>query len=467
MLFSSISFLYYFLPIVLGLYYIVPNNFKNMILLVSSLFFYFYGEPVYIVLMLVSITSGYLHGLWIHKVRNTKYAKFAMTSSIVVGVGLLLYYKYIDFFIFNINTIFSSHIPLLRQVLPIGISFYTFQILSYTIDLYRGEAKVQKNIFDFATYVSLFPQLIAGPIVRYTTVEEELRKRSHSIEKTAYGIHRFVIGLSKKILLANTLGELGKIFDNMNEKTLIFYWMYALSYTLQIYFDFSGYSDMAIGLGKMFGFNFLENFNYPYISKSISEFWRRWHISLGTWFRDYVYIPMGGNRVSRFKWIRNILVVWFLTGFWHGAEWNFIIWGLYFALFLSLEKCFLNKLLIKLPGIVSHLYVKLIVLISFIIFDSSSLREILDYLCGMFGLSGQPLWNAETIYYLKSYGVLFVIALVAATPAVNLLLKRLSRNNIINRLINVAHPVLIIVLMLFITGYLIDGSFNPFLYFRF
>ncbi len=467
MLFSSISFLYYFLPIVLGLYYIVPKQYKNGILLLASLFFYFYGEPVYIVLMIISITSGYLHGLWIHSARNKKNAKIAMISSVAVGIGLLLYFKYIDFIIYNVNGILPLNIPLVRQVLPIGISFYTFQILSYTIDLYRGQAKVQKNILDFATYVSLFPQLIAGPIVRYTTVEEELSHRIHSLENISYGIHRFVIGLSKKILLANTIGEIGKIFSSSSEKTVLFYWMYAVAFSLQIYFDFSGYSDMAIGLGRMFGFNFLENFNYPYIARSITDFWRRWHMSLGTWFRDYVYIPMGGNRVSKVKWIRNIIVVWFLTGFWHGAQWNFVIWGLFFALFLVLEKIFLEKVLNRLPNIISHVYVILIVLISFVIFNNNSMVDIIDYLCGMFALKGEPMWNDESIYYLKSYGVLFIIGTIASTPLVTLIVKKLTKNDKIIKLINILHPVLIVVLMLVVTGYLIDGSFNPFLYFRF
>lgn len=467
MLFSSISFLYYFLPIVLGLYYIVPNKLKNSVLLVSSMFFYFYGEPVYIILMVVSITSGYLHGLLIHRTRNTKYAKYAMISSVVVSIGLLLYFKYIDFLIININSIFKRDISLVRQVLPIGISFYTFQILSYTIDVYRGDAEVQENLLNFATYVSLFPQLIAGPIVRYTTVEKELSSRSHSIEDTAYGIHRFVIGLSKKVLLANTLGQLGKIFSNSTEKSVLLYWMFALAYSLQIYFDFSGYSDMAIGLGRMFGFKFLENFDYPYISKSITQFWRRWHMSLGTWFRDYVYIPMGGNRVSRLKWVRNIVIVWFLTGFWHGAEWNFVIWGLYFAFFLILEKWFLNKVLDRLPSIVSHCYVIIVILISFVVFYCTSITDILGYLSGMFALKNEPLWNSETLYYLKSYMTVFLVGIVAATPTTSLLIKRLSQNKKLGNVINIIHPVVIVFMMLVITGYLIDGSFNPFLYFRF
>lgn len=467
MLFSSISFLYYFLPTVLGLYFIVPKKYKNLILLIFSLFFYFYGEPVYGVLMVISIASGYLHGLWINEMRNSKYAKIPMISSVVVSIGILVYFKYFDFLINNLNTIFSANISPLKLILPIGISFYTFQILSYTIDVYHNEAKVQKNILDLATYIALFPQLIAGPIVRYTTVETELKERTHSLDKVAYGIWRFVIGLSKKILLANTFGELVKIFSNTSNKTVLFYWMSAIAFALQIYFDFSGYSDMAIGLGKIFGFDFLENFNYPYISSSITEFWRRWHISLGTWFRDYVYISMGGNRVSTIKWIRNIIVVWFLTGFWHGAEWNFIIWGLYFAAFLVLEKYFLKQLLNRLPKFVGHIYVIFFIIISFVIFNSNGMGGVKDNLMGMFGGLDVPLYNPETIYYLKSYGTVFTIGIIASTPLAVALISKMITNKKSKMFIDILQPVILIVLLLAITGYLVDGSFNPFLYFRF
>lgn len=467
MLFSSISFLYYYLPTVLGLYLIVPKKFKNFILLLSSMFFYFYGEPLYSILMIISITSGYLHGLWIGKLKESRYAKIPMISSLVVGIGLLVYFKYFDFIINNINNILSLNISSLNLALPIGISFYTFQILSYTIDVYRGEAKVQKNILDFATYVSLFPQLIAGPIVRYTTVEAELAQRSHTVGKTADGISRFIIGLSKKILLANTLGELVKILSNTNETSVLLFWLSALAFTLQIYYDFSGYSDMAIGLGLIFGFHFLENFNYPYISKSITEFWRRWHMSLGTWFRDYVYIPMGGNRVSKLKWIRNIIVVWFLTGFWHGAEWNFIIWGLYFAVLLMIEKYFLKDILDKLPSFISHIYVIFLIIISFVIFNANGMREVKENLMGMFGLLDISVWNQESLYYLRSYGLVFVIAAIAATPLMKVIIKKLVNYKMGKIIIEILQPIILITLLLIITGYLVDGSFNPFLYFRF
>lgn len=417
--------------------------------------------------MIASIVSGYLHGLWIYKARNQRHAQIPMISSVIVSIGMLVYFKYTDFFIGNINSVFSAEISSLNLALPIGISFYTFQILSYTIDVYSGKAKVQKNILNFAAYVALFPQLIAGPIVRYTTVEEELNQRTHSFENSAYGITRFIVGLSKKVLLANTLGEIVKIFANSNDKTLLFYWMSAIAFTLQIYFDFSGYSDMAIGLGRIFGFHFLENFNYPYISKTITEFWRRWHMSLGTWFRDYVYIPMGGNRVNKIKWIRNIIVVWFLTGFWHGAQWNFIIWGLYFAVFLALEKHFLKAILDRLPSFVGHLYVIFFIIISFVIFNGDGMGEVTENLRGMFGLQNVPLWNAVTIYYLKSYGLIFIIAAIAATPLATSIVKRLISHEVVRGIIDILQPVMVVLLLLVITGYLVDGSFNPFLYFRF
>ncbi|HHY65126.1 MAG TPA: MBOAT family protein, partial [Clostridiaceae bacterium] len=436
MLFSSISFLYYFLPAVLVLYFLSPWKMKNNVLLLASLFFYFYGEPMYSVLMVVSIISGYLHGLWIDRARGSRYAKIPVISSVITSIGLLMYFKYTDFFIANINWIFKSDIPPANILLPIGISFYTFQILSYTIDVYRGEARVQKNILKFAAYVSLFPQLIAGPIVRYTTVEEELDYRTHSVSDAAYGINRFVIGLTKKVLIANTLGELVEIFNNTGEKTVLLYWVMAAAYMLQVYFDFSAYSDMAIGLGRIFGFHFLENFNYPFISKTVSEFWRRWHMSLGTWFRDYVYVPMGGNRVTTLKWIRNIIVVWFLTGFWHGAQWNFIIWGLYFAVFLVLEKLFIKKLLDRLPAFMSHIYTLLIITVSFVIFKGEGMGEAIETLKGMFGLLDVPLTNMITNYYIKSYSVVLTIGAIGATPLVSGLVKKAAANKLCERMIS-------------------------------
>jgi alginate O-acetyltransferase complex protein AlgI len=426
MLFSSISFLYYFLPTVLILYFIVPNKFKNTVLLFSSLFFYFYGEPTYVLLMIVSAVSGYLHGLWIEKAKARGGGKLPLASSIFFSLAGLLYFKYTDFFIQNANRLLNTQIPLLKLALPIGISFYTFQILSYVIDVYRGDAKVQKNVLDFLTYVCLFPQLIAGPIVRYTTIEEELKSRKHTLEGFSEGVRRFIIGLSKKVILANTLGELGTHFSNATEKTVLFYWIMTVSFMLQVYFDFSGYSDMAIGLGRIFGFKFLENFNYPFISKSVSEFWRRWHISLGTWFRDYVYIPMGGNRVPVLRWFLNVFVVWFLTGFWHGAQWNFILWGLYFAVLLILEKYVFKAFLEKAPAIVQRVYTLFAVTVSFVLFNADSLEESIRNLKGMFGLLNIPFSGIETVYYLRSYGIVLLIAAIGATPLAAKAFRRLK-----------------------------------------
>lgn len=466
MLFSSISFLYYFLPIVLIVYFVIPNKAKNLVLFLSSIFFYFWGEPVYTLVMVFAAFSGYIHGLLIDKFRGKVGSKVALISSLVVGLGLLGFFKYTDFFIENINTLFSSNINLLKIALPIGISFYTFQILSYTIDLYRGNTAVQKNFLDFATYVVLFPQLIAGPIVRYVDVENELKSRKHSIESVSYGITRFIIGLSKKVLLANTLGEFCEIVKTSDDPSVVFYWLYAISYALHIYFDFSGYSDMAIGLGKIFGFNFPENFNYPYISKSITEFWRRWHISLSSWFRDYVYIPLGGNRVSKLKWIRNIFIVWGLTGFWHGAGWNFIMWGLLFAVMLLLEKTVLKSILEKTPVILKRIYVIFILLISWVLFDATSITVAWERIGYMFG-KDLPLISTETIYYALSYLVVFIIGFIACTPICKNVLMKLKANETIRNEINFLEPFTLLILLTLCTSYLIDGSFNPFLYFRF
>jgi alginate O-acetyltransferase complex protein AlgI len=385
----------------------------------------------------------------------------------VINISILGFFKYSDFFIQNINSLFGTDLDLLRIPLPLGISFFTFQTMSYTIDVYRGDAKRQKNPLGLATYVCLFPQLIAGPIVRYSTIAEEINSRKHSFENFAYGIKRFVIGLSKKVLIANALGELNQIATSSNDSSMLFYWMGAIAFSLQIYFDFSGYSDMAIGLGRIFGFHFLENFNYPYISKSISEFWRRWHISLGTWFKDYVYIPLGGNRVSKLKWLRNIFIVWILTGFWHGASWNFVVWGLYFGILLVLEKLFLNKILDKLPNILRHIYVILLIVISFVIFNIDNMADILAYLKGMFGLLDIPAFSTESLYYLKSYAVIIIISIVGATPLIKNTINNASKNKTINKALVVFEPICYIALLIIVTGYLVDSSFNPFLYFRF
>ena len=467
MIFSSISFLYYFLAACLLVYFIVPSRLKNLVLLLFSLAFYFYGEPVYTLLMLASTLSAYLHGLAIDRSRGTKWARFFLWSSVATSIALLGFFKYSDFFISNLNSLFAADIPLLRLALPIGISFYTFQTLSYTIDVYRGDAKVQKSFIRLATYVTLFPQLIAGPIVRYTTVETELSGRKHSFESFAAGVNRFVIGLAKKVLIADTLGLLVKDFAASGDRSVVFYWVYAVAVSLQLYFDFSGYSDMAIGLGRLFGFHFLENFNYPFISKSISEFWRRWHMSLGQWFRDYVYIPLGGNRVSTGRWIRNVLVVWLLTGFWHGSDWTFVFWGLYFALFLLLERFFLSKWLDKLPRFVSHGYVAVVILVSFVLFNANGLTGAAADIGAMFGLGTLPLWSADTAYYLSSYAGVLIAALIGCTPLVKTAAQKLYQCKWSGRAMDVLEPLFHVCLLVLVTAYLVDGSFSAFLYFRF
>ena len=412
-LFSSIPFLFYFLPIVLLLYAISPRKFKNFTLLICSLVFYAWGEPRLVFLMLITVFCGYILGLLTEK--HPKYKKLFLTLSLVLSLGFLGYFKYADFFIKNINAATGLSIALLNVALPIGISFYTFQLLSYNIDVYRGNVPAQKNFIDLAAYISLFPQLIAGPIVRYSDVALQLKNRTHSVEKAATGIRRFVLGLSKKIIIANTLGELCEIFKTSNDKSTLFFWLYAIAFCLHVYFDFSGYSDMAIGLGKLLGFDFMENFNYPYLSKSITEFWRRWHISLGSWFRDYVYFPLGGSRVNKGRLILNLLIVWMLTGFWHGADWTFIIWGLYFAILLIIEKLFLSKYL-KTSKIISRVYVLLLVAISFVIFNATSIGEALQYIGGMFGIGNYPLISPETVFYFKNYCFILLMAVIGATP---------------------------------------------------
>ena len=457
MLFSGIPFLFYFLPIVVLVYFLVPDRAKNAILLAFSLLFYAWGEPKYVALMIFSILAYFCFGLAIEK-SNRK--KVWLTVSIVTGVIILGIFKYCDFFISSFNKALGISIPLLRLALPIGISFYTFQCMSYTMDVYRGNASAQKDIVDFAAYVALFPQLIAGPIVRYVDVETELQQRSHGFDNFIQGLPRFLMGLAKKVLLANNLGLLTQLFRNSTEKSVLFAWLYAIAFALHIYFDFSGYSDMAIGLGRIFGFRFPENFDYPYIARSVTEFWRRWHMTLGGWFRDYVYIPLGGNRVSSGRWVLNIIVVWMLTGLWHGAAWNFVVWGLMFALLLVVEKWIPG--LRKLPSIFSHIYVMIVVIISFVIFNADSMTQAGSDLAAMFGIARLPLMNAEAIYYLRSYGLVIVLATIGATPLPKALLHKLPCNAI-----SVLQPLVLGLLLLICTAYLVDGSYNPFLYFRF
>lgn len=465
MLFSSIPFLYYFLPLVLAVYFLTPARFRNAVLLLASLIFYAWGEPKYVLLMLASILSGYGFGLLQERYRGQKGAKLVCGLSVAVSLSFLLYFKYADFFLENFNAATGLGVPLLRIALPIGISFYTFQIISYTVDVYRGEP-AQKNLIHLAAYVSMFPQLIAGPIVRYSDIAQQLEHRSHSTALAAGGVRRFLIGLGKKILIANQLGELCSVFRASDEKSVLFYWLYAVAFALHIYFDFSGYSDMAIGLGKVFGFHFLENFNYPYISASITEFWRRWHMSLGTWFRDYVYIPLGGNRVGRARQLLNILVVWMLTGFWHGAAWNFVVWGLMFAVLLIMEKLWLLKPLSKCRPL-AHLYVVFFVVISFVIFNAENMGQALSDIGGLFGAGGIPLVSAEAVYCLRSFALVLILAVLGATPLLRNGLVRLSQYPTAGKVLNALEPFTLFVLLLVMTGYLVDGSFNPFLYFRF
>ncbi len=466
MLFSSIPFLYYFLPSVLILYFISPKKIKNTVLMLSSLVFYGWGEPKYVVLMIASIVIGYFSGILIEAFSEKKLSKAVLVFSVLVNLGFLAYFKYADFFIENFNAVTGLSVSLLRIALPIGISFYTFQILSYTIDVYRKDVAAQKNIINLAAYITMFPQLIAGPIVRYSDIAKQLEERTHSFEGFSRGIRRFVLGLGKKILIANSLGELCDIFKASEDKSILFYWLYAVAFGLHVYFDFSGYSDMAIGLGRIFGFSFSENFNHPYISKSATEFWRRWHMSLGTWFRDYVYIPLGGNRVSKPRWFFNIFVVWFLTGFWHGADWNFIIWGLFFAVLLILEKVVLLKYLNK-TKVISRIYTLVAVGISFVIFNATDMKEAFSYMGGMFGAGGVPLVSTEFFYYLKSFAVTLVIGIVGATPIVKNTVEKVFENSRASKFIWVLEPLGLVVLLAVMTAFLVDGSFNPFLYFRF
>ena len=461
MLFSSIPFLYYFLPLVLITYFLVPGSAKNAVLLLFSLVFYGWGEPKLVFLMIFTISVFYLCGLAMGRAGEQKWKKFWLLVSVVVSLSLLGLFKYADFFLGSINAVTGLSLPLLKLALPVGISFYTFQCLSYTIDVYRGTAEVQKDPIAFGAYVTLFPQLIAGPIVRYVDVAKELKHRNHSWENVAYGLRRFLVGLGKKVILADNFALLIKLFRESGELSVLFYWMYAIAFLFNVYFDFSGYSDMAIGLGRIFGFHFLENFNYPYMSGSITEFWRRWHMSLGSWFRDYVYIPLGGNRVSRGRWVFNILVVWMLTGAWHGAAWNFVLWGLYYAVLLLLEKWLPG--LKRLPGVLRHGYVLLLTVLGFVLFNAESLTQAGSDLTALFGFGGLPRVSVETLYYLRSYGPLFLLGILGATPVVKNAAQRVSETK--------AGPILEVLMMagllLVCTGYLVDGSFSPFLYFRF
>ena len=462
MIFSSIPFLYYFLPVVLLVYGLTPRKGKNAVLLLFSLVFYGWGEPKYLAVMLVCTALGYGFGLALGRAGRPGVRKALLAASVLSSLSFLVYFKYADFFLSNFNALTGASLPLLQLTLPVGISFYTFQILSYTVDVYRGEAQVQKNPIDLACYVTMFPQLIAGPIVRYTDVAEQLKQRGRGDFQK--GASRFLVGLGKKILFANLLGEVCAAWRGTQDGSVLFSWLYAVSYTLHIYFDFSGYSDMAIGLGALLGFRFPENFNYPYIAASVTEFWRRWHMTLSRWFRDYVYIPLGGNRKGMGKQLRNILIVWLLTGFWHGAAWNFLCWGLYFAALLILEKLVLLRFL-KKHRIFGHVYLLLAVVFGFVLFDAATLSGAWDCIRGMLGLGGLPIASAEGVYLLKSNALLLILAALGATPLPKRIAKALEAR--CPKAAALLHPAALCALLLICTAYLVDGSYNPFLYFRF
>ncbi|MEI3173979.1 MAG: MBOAT family O-acyltransferase [Lachnospiraceae bacterium] len=473
MIFSSLLFLFRFLPAVLVLYYLAPRPLRNLVLLLCSLVFYAWGEPVYIILMIVSILVSYTGGILVDRFKTQgkrRAARAALLGSSVVSLSLLGFFKYADFLIGTVDSLTGAGINLLKIALPIGISFYTFQTMSYTIDVYRGEAKVQKNLISFGAYVTMFPQLIAGPIVQYKTIDRQLRTRKETAGQFAYGIHRFMIGLGKKVLLANNAGALWDTVSSMEHTQIpvVMSWIGLAAYTFQLYFDFSAYSDMAIGLGHMFGFRFLENFNYPYISKSITEFWRRWHISLSTWFRDYVYIPLGGNRVGIWKHIRNILVVWMLTGIWHGASWNFVLWGLYYGILLLIEKFVLGKYLKKLPGVFQHIYCMFFVMLGWNLFVFDDMSAGISFARALFGTYGAGFCSRETLYLLYNNAVLMVLLILGSTQlparAGNWICAKLRGKETI---LTIVKNVFYVGIFLLSVAWLVDASYNPFLYFRF
>lgn len=469
MLFSSITFLFYFLPVFLICYFAVPKKFANVVLLLGSLFFYAWGEPRYLLLMVVMICAGYFFGIWIQKTSVPGSRKLVTALSVTFCLVVLGFFKYTDFLLENVNRLTGISAPLLSVTLPIGISFYTFQIISYLLDVSHKKVSAQKNFLCLAVYISMFPQLIAGPIVRYQDIEKQLTERSATVSAVSYGIRRFVTGLCKKLILANTLGEIGNLYREVSQVTVLFVWLYAIAATLQIYFDFSGYSDMAIGLGKIMGFDLPENFDYPLASRSITEFWRRWHMTLGRFFRDYLYIPLGGNRVSAARWIRNILIVWMATGLWHGAAWTFVVWGLFFAFWLVIEK------LARKAGrkqniwfsLCRHIYVWLLLCISFVIFNATDLSDAFTTIKYMSGAGHISLVSAESLFYFKDYFFILLIAIVIACGFFRYAADRLRRYTAGEKALNILEPVLLVAGFLICVSYLINGSYNPFLYFRF
>ena len=473
MVFSSIVFLFFFLPCVLILYYLAyfSRGLKNIILLLSSLFFYWWGEPRFVIMMILSIIVNYIFGLLVDKYRDVhNKGKIFLIMACIYNLGILFIFKYLTFILKNFNMNMESKIPIPNIVLPIGISFFTFQALSYVIDVYRGDAKVQKNPLNIGLYIALFPQLVAGPIVRYNSIEEQINGRNETWDKFSVGTCRFIVGLAKKILISNSVAIIAQkafTMNAINPIAVTYAWLGAVAYTLQIYFDFSGYSDMAIGLGLMFGFKFEENFNYPYISKSVSEFWRRWHISLGNWFKDYVYFPMGGSRVkNKDKVIKNLLVVWVLTGVWHGAEWTFLIWGMWHFLFIAIEKLTNFH---KKPGkpILKNIYVLLVVIIGWVIFGAKDIKEAGNYLSSMFGINGNILWGSETIMFLREYWMFILSAVIFSTPIARKINKNLAQGAPFSGILNFMYPITIGAVFLICVTYLIKGGYNPFIYFNF
>lgn len=472
--FSSLVFLFIFLPITIAVYYVVPLQIKNVILLIASLLFYAWGEPIYIFLMLLSIVINYGFGIAIDQVKQKlTLRKTLLTGAIISNLLILGYYKYSDFFISNINTLFKTHIPLTELPLPIGISFFTFQALSYVIDVYRRDVAVQKNVFNLALYISLFPQLIAGPIVRYNTIAEQIGRRTHKLDLFASGVKQFILGLAKKVLIANQLGEVADYIFALEAGSMSVgtAWIGMFAYALQIYFDFSGYSDMAIGLGKMFGFEFLRNFNYPYIARSISEFWRRWHISLSTWFRDYVYIPLGGNRGPTWKTYRNLLIVWTITGFWHGASWTFMAWGFYYGLLISIERLGLLSFLEKLWRPVQHLYMIVLVSLGWVFFRADNFAYSIEYLKTMFGLNKVALVDPTALLYAYDYAIVFVVAIIFSMPVFPYVKEKLEiiaeKSQVVTVFQYSLSPIIYMSLLFVVTMFLVNSTYNPFIYFRF
>lgn len=467
MVFSTPIFVFYFLPLTLLIYHIVPRCMKNVVILLASLFFYFWGEQEYTVIMLLSTVIDFTHGLIVERSKakgNDRSAKIAVVSSIIFNLGILFFFKYWDFLALSLQNIGIDFVPVLGISLPIGISFYTFQTMSYTIDVYRGDAKAQKNILKFGTFVTLFPQLIAGPIIKYKDIDDQIDGRNHSIDKFSSGVQTFVIGLAKKLLLANNIGQLWEVYKSaeLSELSIVGAWLGIIAFSFQIYFDFSGYSDMAIGLGRMFGFEFQKNFNYPYIAASITDFWKRWHISLSSWFREYLYIPLGGNRCKKSKWIFNLLIVWAATGIWHGAAWNYLFWGLYFFVLLIAEKLFIGKLLSRLPIIAGHIYTLIALLVSWTIFAIEDISHLAGYLGVMFGFGSPSFMNDSAGYYLSSFLPMLLIAAFSATPAAAIIYKKLPR-----RAAQIIGGIGLVIGLLLCTAYLVEGTYNPFLYFRF